>query len=558
MEFLNLKTFEKSLAATKLKQSSKIVIRDVDETSKNNFVAYADDKNESFDISIEIDENDDIIDGNCDCGINGLCLHRIAMMIYLNNQKTKPKVVRQKKQTPTEILVNNLDINALRNWVNNLLKKNKDLDFLFTNEFSINTEEYDVKKVKLLIENSIKSVIKTRKNIETNELKKIIDLLEVTLKPVIDYCQNDTSEKEKIEILLSIFDEMLAFDERIYSSSVKIVRFVEKISNQVIDNLSSNNDEVKFQKITNFHFEIILNENVSSTSLWNFNHLKLLYSKNLDNQVRKKHFAEKIKNYTLNIHAKKSRFDVRICYFTLKVLFENDLFESTYQCFQAIRYENDYNLSLIDKLLAINKIDVAEKTALAQIASNYYVEYNFPYWQRLKSIYISQNNQKNLIKILINTVPVEMNFEDFLIVKKEMPETDFKKYKSNLMGKTKRNFYVSNKESEFYFKILAEDRNYKKMQESIGQYTDYDLIFDFKTQLFTNDKIEFLVAVSQIESNSYYRAKIYNEEYRDKLIDWFIENFDKPMLERVLKTYTKNLNSKFMDLLSEKFKNSIS
>ena len=76
--------------------------------------------------------------------------------------------------------------------------------------------------------------------------------------------------------------------------------------------------------------------------------------------------------------------------------------------------------------------------------------------------------------------------------------------------------------------------------------------------MFTNDKVEFLVAVSQIESNSYYRAKIYNEEYRDKLIDWFIENFDKPMLERVLKTHTKNLNSKFMDLLSEKFKNSIS
>ena len=72
MEQLNLKTLSKSITATKFKQSSKIVIRDVDEISKNNFVAYADDKSESFDVAIKIDDNEDVIDNDCDCQINVL------------------------------------------------------------------------------------------------------------------------------------------------------------------------------------------------------------------------------------------------------------------------------------------------------------------------------------------------------------------------------------------------------------------------------------------------------------------------------------------------------
>ena len=120
MELLNLKTLSKTISATKLKQSLKIVIRDVDEESKNKFVAYADDKNESYDVSIEIDENDDVLENNCDCEIKGLCIHRIAFMVYLSNRKDKPKTVRAKKQTPTEILVNGLDSKALKFWVNNV------------------------------------------------------------------------------------------------------------------------------------------------------------------------------------------------------------------------------------------------------------------------------------------------------------------------------------------------------------------------------------------------------------------------------------------------------
>ncbi len=553
MELLNLKILSKTISATKLKQSLKVAIRDVDEESKNKFLAYADDKNESYDVSIEIDENDDVLENNCDCEIKGLCIHRVAFMVYLSNRKDKPKQVRAKKQTPTEILVNNLDVNVLKVWINDLLKKNKDLEFLFTNEFSINTEEYTKQKVKILIDSSIKSVIKTRKKIEASELKKITDLLEITLKPVLEYCINDLTDKVKLDIVFSIFDELVAFDNRMYSSSVKVQRFIEKISKQINESISNNNDDVRYQKIADLHFELILNENISSINSINFNHIQLLYEKNSENEFRKKYFAKKVKNFVDNLHSKKLRFDVQITYFALEVLFENGLFASSIECFQTVRYENEYNLSLIDKLISLNKIAEAEKMALAQIANNYYVDYNFPYWTRLKNIYKTQNNPINLVKILIDTVGIDMNFDDFLIIKQHLPEADFKKFKSNLMGRTKNKFSSYNNAPDFYFKMLNEDKNYKKMIDSISEYTDYDVVFEHKSVLFIENKIDFLHKIFTIESGSYYyRNKEYNFEYRDKLVNWVLETYEEAVLKNIKRISMHSISSKFRDLLIEK------
>ena len=554
MENFNLKTFEKTIATTKLKQSLKIAIRDVDETSKNNFVAYADDKNESFDVSIEIDDEKNILDSNCDCEVKGLCNHRIAFMLHLNTISGKPKTVRAKKLTATEQLVNSLDANALRIWVSALLKKNKDLEFLFTNEFSIIIEEYNKPKVKSIIDNSIKSVIKTRKNIEANELKKVLDLLEITLKPVIEFCQNDLLDKEKLEIIFFIFDELIDFEARIYTNSVKIARFIEKISNQVIDSISVTNDEIKFQKITDLHFELVFNENTKYLRIQSFLHLKRLYTSNADNETRKKYYSDKIKNFILNRDKNKNRFGVTVDTFLLEVLFDNNLFEETSQFFEPVRYENEYNLSLINKLLAINKVDYAEKIALAQVASNYYIEYNLPYWKILKQIYSDNNNPEKLIAILVNTVPVDNNYDDFLMIKKHLPEVEFKKFRSNLLGRTKRNFSSDPFAPDFYFKILAEEDNYKKMLESISEYTDYDLLFEHRQGLKGTDIFAFLLAISAVEGRYSFRNQSFNEEYKEKLADWIIEVSEKPKLKTFVNSRSNQMNSSFIDMIVGKLK----
>ena len=555
MEIINLKTLSKSITAAKLKQSLKIVIRDVDEISTNNFVAYADEKDDSFDVSIKLDNQKNVVDSDCDCEIKGLCIHRIAFLNFLSNGQEKTKTVREKKLSPTEILVNSLDANTLKIWVNALLKKNKDLNFLFVNEFTVNDIiDYTKPKVESIIKDSIKSVIKNKKNIDANELKKVLDLLDVTLKPVIDFALQDLADKEKLDLMFFIIEQMLEFNDRIYSTSVKIVRFNEKFLKLIADVIANNPDEIRYQKIIDLHFELLLNIEINGISQQNFNHLKQVYVTNLDNEFRKKYYAEKIQNLATGFSERKIRYGSEINIFMLEVLFENNFFKTTHQYFEGARYENVFNLSLIDKLISIGQIDKAEKIANAQVANNYYIDYNIPYWERLKSIYLAQNETKKLLDILINTVPINMNFEDFLFVKKNMPEADFKQYRITLMGRTKRNF--SNKlASEFYFKLLADVDNYKKMLESISEDTDYDLIFDYKEQLFALDKILFLVSVCQIQNSNYYKKKVFSEEYRDKLSTWVIEYYDNGDLNRFIQTYMKRINSPFLNELAAKFQN---
>ena len=552
MEFINLFALSKSIAAAKLKQSAKILIRDVDQISDNNFVAYADDKAQSYDVSIKIDNDKNLIDSDCDCEIAGICVHKIAFMIYLGNAQQKPKAVRTKKQTPSEILINSLDANTLKKWVLNLLNKNKDIELLFTNEFSVNNEIYTKPQVKTLINNAIKSVIKNRKSIETAEIKKVLDILDVTLKHVIDYCCSDLTDKDKFEVMLFMIDELFDFDNRMYNSSVKIQRYIEKITKEIVDFVSSINDEIIFQKITDLYFESILNHDISNINEANFKHIQLLYHENINSDIRKKYYAQKIQNFIVNAFFNKIKYNTKIDFYAIQVLFENNLFATTYQYFKPVKYENEYNLSLIDKLIAVNKISEAEQIATSQIAGNYYIEYNLPYWQRLKLIYNSEKDALKLWNILIKTVPLEFNFQDFLYVKDLMRDTDFIKYKSDLLERTRQNLSKNIQAPIFYFNVLADDGNFKKILESISEYTDYDLVFDYKEDLYKEDKILFLLAICKIEDNNMHNIKEFNIEYRQKLVFWIIEKYDDLALKSFLTTYTKRLDSQFLNLIIEK------
>ena len=122
------------------------------------------------------------------------------------------------------------------------------------------------------------------------------------------------------------------------------------------------------------------------------------------------------------------------------------------------------------------------------------------------------------------------------------------------MGRTKNKFSSYSNAPQFYFKMLNDDRNYKKMIDSISEYTDYDVVFEHRIVLFQTDKIPFLQKIMEIESgNYYYRNKEYNLEYRDKLADWVLETYDEEVIKRIQKIQKHVISSKFADLLLLKF-----
>ena len=75
---INIHLLSKSIASTKLKNADKINIRELEEEGKNNFIAFADDGDNSFDVNVRIDEAGEVQELTCDCESKVICIHKIA------------------------------------------------------------------------------------------------------------------------------------------------------------------------------------------------------------------------------------------------------------------------------------------------------------------------------------------------------------------------------------------------------------------------------------------------------------------------------------------------
>ncbi|WP_395077612.1 hypothetical protein [Flavobacterium sp.] len=545
---ITLQNYSKNINASTLKKSQKLIVRDIDELKPNSFVAYVDEDRNSYDVSIILSINKEIISSACDCGSkSNLCIHKIVFLNYLSAKgNVSNKIARKKKLTQAEEIISGIDVNILKNWVIQLLNKNKDLELLFVNEFSNDKKEFNSKEVKILIDNSIKSVIKNKKSIENSELKKIIDLLDVTLKPVVVFCEDNISKKEGLDLLFFIIDELSDFHNRYYLTSVKVERFVEKISNQVNSKIYLLKDYDKWTEIVDLIFETIFYDSKFSLTISTFNFVTSIYTNTSDNNDRRFYFAKKLEAFFLFLIKNNQTPSLLFSNFILDVLSENKLFESNFKYFKSFRYENSFNLKLIDALLEINKLEEAEILSVHQIRLNGYVEFNIEYWKRLKNIYSIQKNQTKLVEVLTNTVFFDFDFEGLMLIKANKETPYYNKFRSNLQGKVKRIFSKSKQAVLFYYQILNSENAYSKMIETICSYTNYDLLFEYKEEMYLTDKLAFLINLTDIESK-WYSSKTINVEYREKLIFWILERYETIIIETFLKGKTRYGNSIFYE-----------
>lgn len=209
---------------SKLKTTQKLVVRDLDETSKNVFVAYVDENSNSYDVQMILDSKKNIKETNCDCENGGTCNHIIALAQFLaENKKEKTATKKPVKRKLSEIdqVLETVDNDTLRLWLSETLNKNKELAFVFKNNFAPQTIEIDASFIKKTINDSITSIIGRRKTIETNEVKKIVDVLSISLKPAFDFIFAKVS-KENHELFTTLITEIEGINYEYYTSSSRI------------------------------------------------------------------------------------------------------------------------------------------------------------------------------------------------------------------------------------------------------------------------------------------------------------------------------------------------
>lgn len=141
---LTLKNYIKEFAKEQLQAAEKCKVRECDETEKGTFVAYVDEGGDSFDVSLTLLPDGKLAKSSCDCR-NSLvfCRHKVALLIHVAKGKTvaeKPKII--KKTSEAETLLEQAEFNSLKEWVKNLIQKNKDIELSFVSYFSIKKQYY--------------------------------------------------------------------------------------------------------------------------------------------------------------------------------------------------------------------------------------------------------------------------------------------------------------------------------------------------------------------------------------------------------------------------------
>ena len=181
MANLSLKNFKKHFADDTKLWAAQCTIRECDEETKGNFVAFVDHGDQSFDVNININTKQEILSSTCECPKgDGMCQHKFALLMHLagNEKVATPKLVKN-KISPLDSIFSDLSHEDLKTWVLKTFEKDKALQAEFIQEFTKEVEKlWTLAELEKKLKGLLKVVIGAKKNIETADFKKAMSLWE--------------------------------------------------------------------------------------------------------------------------------------------------------------------------------------------------------------------------------------------------------------------------------------------------------------------------------------------------------------------------------------------
>jgi hypothetical protein len=206
--------------------------------------------------------------------------------------------------------------------------------------------------------------------------------------------------------------------------------------------------------------------------------------------------------------------------------------------FKPLRYNNEYNLKLIDLLIENSHLVLAEKYCSEQINANSKNEYNIPYLTRLRKIYVLKKDETNLAKIIEILIPFTFSFDDFLYLYNRMPEgEEKKKWRSKILSRAKNNCRDRHAE-DFCFSLSDYEKRYTKMFEYI-HFGSYENILRYFEQMANTDKAILLNSILNKTDEYFFfsnnRGIKNDEEIFPELLKVFLNHYSESYLRATIK-----------------------
>jgi len=527
---ITLTNYSSLFSADLQKKAKATKVRECDEVDKNCFVAYVDDGTETFDVTIKIGKGKAVEKHDCDCGGTApFCKHKLALLQHIDaDPKPEKKVRKVAKLSPTALLLESADIEKLKLWVLELIKKNKDIELSFLHHFSEEKKKYTPEEIREISLQAVKVVVGRRKNIEAGEVKKIVDVWTTIHKPIIDDYISDVSDKNEFLNFDAIIN--IVFTQQIFYvvSSNKFFKYIESLLLKIIEPINKVVYEPSWElAVGHFNKKIYSGDREIKKLYLIF--LTSLITISSDERKKKLAFAmlEQFKIYVSGEKYQLVEYNLTM----LGIAESNDLFSQYHAFFKPIHYQNEYNIKLINVLIAHGHYELAEKFCKQQINNNSNSKYDFSYYILLKKIYVATKDNKKLayvISVMFNQT-YDFNEYNFILDHIEGEENKNKWMKSVRQNALMDAKAYNKKAMNFYFELLNSENNSKKMLDTLTSFRTYELILKFFEPMYQANKKSFLEAIIMKNYSYSFSGGKYRGEKEETL---------EELLQKVIKFYS--------------------
>ena len=520
-----------SLFSTDLQKKAKATkVRECDEVDKNCFVAYVDDGTETFDVTIKIGKGKVVEKHDCDCGGTiPFCKHKIALLQHIEaDPKPEKKVKKVAKLSPTAILLESADTEKLKLWVLELIKKNKDIELSFVHHFSEEKKKYTPEEIWAISLEAVKAVIGRRKNIESGEVKKIVDVWTTIHSPIIDDYLADVSDKSAFVNFNAIIDIVLSQQMGYAVSSNKFMKYIESLLLKIIEPINKVVYEPSWEMaVGHFNKKIFSGDREIKKLYLTF--LTSLLTISSDERKAKLSFAmlEQFKIYVSGEKYQLVDYNLTM----LSIAESNDLFSQYHTCFKPLYFQNDYNIKLINILIEHDYYELAEQFCKEQINNNSNNKFDYSYFILLKKIYTSTMDDKKLAYVYSVMFNLTYDFNEYnFILEHIQGEENKKKWMKSVRHNALMDAKSNNKKAmNFYFELLNSEKEFKKMLDTLTNFRSYELILKFFEPMYQANKKSFLEAIIMKSYSYSFSGGKYKGEKEETL---------EELLQKVIKFYS--------------------
>ncbi len=530
----------------------KLVVRELDEEGKGNYVAFVDDGDDTCDVNIKL--HGDKIEGvSCDCDKPMPCLHVFAVAKAVGAPAEKKKTVkRTAKESPIVQLLRSVDESALREWIKTLLEKNKDLQVSFTHHFSPK-KNFTSEELDMHTRQAVKSIVKNKKNIDPTILKKIFELWNDIHKPVIELYQSNAGSAAYFELIKVIVNNSLYYKDYFHITTVKFDKYIDDVLRVCSNAINGLENDATWKKAIDLVAESLVYDN----KVFRPHYASQLYSIiEISDQEKQDYIFGKFEEFAIKYQAERNY----MWYFNFtQNLFDVTVKQGVFEKYNSLFYvaygQNEYNLNLIRELMKLGMFAQAEKFCNECAKGNYNESYSVPYWLLLKEIYIATGKKKALAEVGYSLLPFTYDFEDYLrVIENIANDEERKKFRTKIFSSARKSgSYSSNKAIEFCFRLLDYEKKYLKMIELIQSFSNYKMLLQYFEPMFAADKLRLLKALVEKNDHSYYysedsmRARGKDEEAVKILLDLMIQKYDQNILNAAFRakindrwSYSKN------------------